>query len=210
MKSNFYLIVLLLISFAGNSQSYNKNAMGYAISGNDKIARKDYTRAIEDFSRAIKLDSGFKQAYENRGVAKFYLQDYNGAIQDYTKAIEIDPDDYSTYGRRGWAKFYLEDYTGAIEDLDRAVVGSKDKYRYFNFRGQAKVRLQDLDGAIADFSTVIGSLSADREQKSKALYWRGMIKIMVGQKDSGCLDLRKAGKSGFQDAGKAIYIYCSN
>ena len=209
MKRNFHLIILLLISFAGFSQPYNKNALGYTISGSDKVARKDYSGAVEDFSMAIKLDPNFKQAYENRGVAKFYLQDYNGAIQDYNRAIEIDPEEYSSFGRRGWAKFHLQDYTGAIEDLNRAVQGSKDKFRYLNFRGQAKIRLQDLEGAITDFSSVISALSSDREQKSKAQYWRGMIKISLGQIDSGCQDLKKAVKSGNEDAGKAVYIYCS-
>ena len=209
MKRYLYVIILLLISVDGKSQSYNINAIGYSLSGSDKVARKDYRRAIEDFSMAIKLDSGFKQAYENRGVAKFYLKDYNGAIQDYTRAIEMDPYEYSTFGRRGWAKFYLQDYVGAIADLNRAVQGSRDKYRYYNFRGQAKVRIQDFEGALADFSTVIKSLAADREQKTKALYWRGMIKISLGQNESGCQDLKKAVKSGYEDAGKAVYIYCS-
>ena len=205
----FSYMIILLISAAGYSQTYNKNALGYSISGSDKVARKDYSGAVEDFSMAIKLDPTFKQAYENRGVAKFYLQDYNGAILDYTRAIEIDPDEYSSFGRRGWAKFYLQDYSGAIEDLNRAVQGSKDKFRYLNFRGQAKVRLQDLEGAITDFSSVISALSSDREQKSKAQYWRGMIKISLGQIESGCQDLKKAVKSGNEDAGKAVYIYCS-
>ena len=88
----FSCMIILLISAAGYSQTYNKNALGYSISGSDKVARKDYSGAVEDFSMAIKLDPTFKQAYENRGVAKFYLQDYNGAILNYTRAIEIDPD----------------------------------------------------------------------------------------------------------------------
>ena len=114
-----------MITFEGYSQSYNKNARDYSISGSDKIARKEYAGAIVDFSGAIKLDSGFKQAYENRGVAKFYLQDYNGAIQDYTRAIEMDPDEYSTFGRRGWAKFYLQDYMGAIAGSEQSCTGQQ-------------------------------------------------------------------------------------
>jgi tetratricopeptide (TPR) repeat protein len=210
MRSNFYLILFFLTSLAGTGQPYNKNALGYALSGNDKIAKKDYAGAIEDYSRAIKLDSGFKQAYENRGVAKFYIQDFKGAIADYTRAIEIDPDEYSSFGRRGWAKFYLQDYTGAISDLDRAVQGSTDKYRYLNFRGQAKVRLQEYESALADFSAVIEAWAADREQKSKAFYWRGMLKIILGLKESGCQDLKKAARSGSEEAGMAIYTYCNN
>lgn len=210
MKRNFYLVVLLLISFEGYSQTFNKKAKEYFDNGCKKVSGKNYTGAVEDFSMTLKLDSGFKQAYENRGVAKFYLQDYSGAIEDYTKALEMDPNEYTTYGRRGWAKFYLHDYKGAIDDLDKAVQGSKDKYRYCNFRGEAKLRLRDYEGAIADFNLVIGSWASGKDQKSKAFYWRGMIKISLGQKESGCLDLRKAGKSGFPDAEKAIELYCNN
>ena len=208
MKRNFYLTAVLLISFAGYSQTYDKYAMGYFNSGCAKIIGKNYKGAIVDFSDAIKLDPGFKQAYENRGVAKFYLEDFMGAIYDYTKALEIDPNDYTTYGRRGWAKFYMNDYNAAIEDLDRAVEGSKDKDRYCNFRGEAKFRHGDPEGAIADFSLVIRSWSAPKEQKGKAYYWRGMIKISMGQKESGCLDLRNAGKSGYTQAYEVLKVYC--
>jgi tetratricopeptide (TPR) repeat protein len=210
MKRNFYLVVLLLVSFAGHSQTFNKKAKEYYDNGCNKVSSKNYTGAVEDFSMAIKLDSGFKQAYENRGVAKFYLQDISGAIEDYTKVLEMDPNEYTTYGRRGWAKFYLRDYKGAIEDLDRAVQGSNDKYRYCNFRGEAKFKLRDYEGAIADFTSVITSWSSEKDQKSKAFYWRGTIKIIMGQKESGCFDLRKAEKSGFSDAEKAIELYCNN
>jgi tetratricopeptide (TPR) repeat protein len=203
-------VILFLVSFAGYSQTYNKYAKEYSIDGSNKVSRKDYAGAVEDLTKAIMLDSAFKQAYENRGVAKFYLQDYKGSIDDYTKALEIDPNDYTTFGRRGWAKFYLHDYTGAITDLDKAVSGSKDKFRYCNFRGQAKFKLKDYDGAITDFSSVISSWSSDKEQKNKALYWRGVSKIITGQKESGCLDLKKAGKSGFPDAEAAMKLYCNN
>lgn len=209
MRRNVFLISVFLISFAGYSQTYNKNAKEFSIKGNDKISRKEYSGAIEDFSNAIKYDPGFKQAYENRGVARFYLQDFSGAIEDYTIALELDPNEYTTYGRRGWAKFYLNDYKGAVDDLDKAVQGSSDKYRYYNFRGEAKFRLKDFEGAIADFNIVIGSRAVGKEQKSKALFWRGMINISLGQKDIGCPDLKKAAKSGYPMAGEAVKINCN-
>ncbi len=201
-------MAVLLISSAGFSQTFSKNARDHFNKGNEKVSEKDYTGAAGEFTVAIKLDSTFKQAYENRGVARFYLLDYKGAIDDYTKALRIDPIDYDTYGRRGWARFYLHDYTGAVSDLDKAVQGGKDKYRYFNFRGEAKFRLKDFDGAIADFNAVIGSLTGGKGQKSKAYYWRGMIEISRGRKEAGCLDLKKAERSGFEKAAEAIELYC--
>ena len=208
MKKNLFVIGFILVSTGGYSQTFNKKAGEYYNKGIEKMARKNYTEAIAEFGNALRLDSLFKQAYENRGVAKFYLQDYTGAIADYTKALEMDPYEYTSYGRRGWAKFCLNDFKGAITDLDQAVKGSKDKYRYCNFRGQVKFRLRDYEGAIADFNSVIKS-PCGREQRSKAFYWRGMIKISMGQTDNGCQDLNKAVKLGYPLTDESVIEYCS-
>lgn len=208
MKRIFYLISVFMISFAVYSQTDNKKAMEDFFNGCDNVFRKNYLGAIADFSWAIKRDSGFLQAYENRGVAKFYIQDYRGAIADYTKALEINPNDYNTFGRRGWAKFYLQDCRGAIVDFTKAIEGSQDPAQYYNARGQAEYYLHDFQEAMADFNRVIKSWSGEKKQRSKAFYWRALVKIKLGQKDSGCLDLNKAGKLGYAEAFKVSEIYC--
>ena len=38
---------------------------------------------------------------------------------------------------------------------------------------------------------------------------RGIIKIILGQKNSGCLDLNKAGELGFAKAYEAIKKFCN-
>jgi len=190
------------------SQTDDKKAMEYYDNGIDNVFKKNYTLAIDYFSDAIKRDSGFIQAYENRGVAKYYLHDHRGAIADYNKALEINPYDYNTIGRRGWAKFSLQDYRGAIADFTKAIEGTRDEAQYYNIRGQAKYRLQDFEGAIADFSRVIKSWSGGKDQKSKAFFWRGLVKIDLGQKESGCLDLSKAASLGYAMAYELKDIYC--
>lgn len=197
-----------MMFFAGYSQTDNKKAMEDFFSGIDNVFRKNYLGAIADFSWAIKRDSGFLQAYENRGVAKFYLQDYRGAIADYTRALEINPNDYNTFGRRGWAKFYLQDCQGAITDFTKAIEGSLDAPQYYNARGQAKYYLHDYEGAMTDFNSVIKSWSVEKNQRCKAFYWRALVKIRLGQKDSGCLDLNRACKLGYAEAFKISEIYC--
>lgn len=208
MKRIFYLISVLLISFPGYCQTDDQMAKEYFNNGCDKVSRKNYKDAIADFSEAIKRTPGFKQAYENRGVAKYYLHDLIGANDDFTRALEIDPGDYNTYGRRGWAKFHLHDYEGAIADFTKAIKGGRDNFRYYNIRGQARYQLQDYEGAIADFNKVIKSWSSEKNQKSTAFYFRGLSEIDLGQKDSGCLDLSKAVKSGYTKAYDAIKKYC--
>ena len=194
--------------FAGYGQTNDKKAGEYYHIGNDKVSRKDYTGAIAGFSEAIKRDPGFIQAYENRGVAKFYLKDFTGAIADFTKALEINPDDYSTYSRRGWAKYNLQDYEGAVADFTKAIeskgLGASD---YYISRGRAKYRLRDYDGAIADFSKAI-SIPFSKRYRGEAYYWQGLAKINSGQKESGCSDLSKAGESGYGKASAAMKEYC--
>jgi tetratricopeptide (TPR) repeat protein len=208
IKKLFCLISILFIFFAGYCQTNDRKAILYCNKGCYEVFRKNYKEAIAEFSRAIKLDSNFIQAYENRGVAKFYLSDYKGAIDDYNKALEINPDDYNTYGRRGWAKFCLQDCRGAIADFTNAIEGCLDPAQYYNIRGQAKYYLQDYAGAIADFNKVIRFWSGEKDQRSKAFFWRGLVKFDIGQKDSGCLDLSKAGKLGYAKAYEIMGIYC--
>lgn len=176
--------------------------------GCDNISRNKYSEAIRNFSDALKISPGFLEAYENRGVAKYYLMDYKGAIEDYDKALGINPNDFNTYGRRGWAKYRLTDYNGAIADFTQAIRGADDKTQYYNIRGQAKYQLGDFEEAISDFDKVIITFSAGKYQKSMALYWRGMIKIELGRKESGCKDLKEASRLGLEQADLLIQVNC--
>ena len=208
MKEILYCISTLLISVAASGQTDDKRALDYYNNGCYLVARKNYIGAVANFTEAIKRDSDFIQAYENRGVAKYYLNDHKGAIADYNIALKINPDDYSTYGRRGWAKFCLQDYREAITDFNKAIKGKWDNAGYFNIRGQAKYRIQDYEGAIADFNKVIRSLSGGKDDRSKAFFWRGLVKIDLGQKESACLDFRESGKLGHAMANELLEIYC--
>jgi len=75
---------------------------------------------------------------------------------------------------------------------------------YFN-SGIAKNQLQDYRGAIQDFTKAIEL----NPNFTVAYFSRGIAKIGLAQKVSGCLDLSKAGEMGFALAYKAIKVYCN-
>jgi tetratricopeptide (TPR) repeat protein len=208
VKVIFFIIACLSLSLAGHSQTKDWTARKYYESGCEKIIRKDYQGAIGDLSRAIARDSNFIQAFENRGVAKFQLRDNRGAVEDYTYALKLNPYDYNTLGRRGWAEFYLQEYDKAIEDFSRAIEGGRNNTHYYNIRGQVKYAKKDFQGAIEDLTIVLKSWSGEKNQKRAAYYWRGMAEIKSGQKESGCLDLKKAEKLGYPEASEALQIFC--
>jgi len=64
----------------------------------------------------------------------------------------------------------------------------------------------DVIGALADYTKAI---EIDPNYRN-AYFDRGLAKLNLGQKDSGCLDLSKAGELGFgQQAYEAIKELCN-
>ncbi|HUX97642.1 MAG TPA: tetratricopeptide repeat protein [Bacteroidales bacterium] len=208
MKQLAIAVLLLSLFFSANSQTPGIRAKRYFYSGTEKISNRNYPEAIIDLSEAIRLNPAFLEAYENRGVAKYYINDFRGAIEDYNKALEINPNDFNTYGRRGWAEFSIRDYKGAVNDFTRAISGGNDNEKYYLVRGQAKHQLRDFNGALTDFEQVTNSIYSTRLQKSQAFYWSGIIKIDTGDKEGGCLDLQKARKLGLEEAGMVFNVNC--
>ena len=105
MKSALYLFLTLgsfLNALCQTSEDYfNK--------GLEKYRHRDYSGAIQDYSKAIEIDSNNATAYNNRGHTKYQLQDFTGAIEDYSRAIAINPKYSTAYKSRGDAKSQILD-----------------------------------------------------------------------------------------------------
>ncbi|MDA2919073.1 tetratricopeptide repeat protein [Desulfobacterota bacterium AH_259_B03_O07] len=71
--------------------------------------------------------------------------------------------------------------------------------------GSKKHRQGDYRGAIKDYTKAIEINPKDAE----VYYGRGLTKLYLGQKDSGCLDLSKAGELGYFKAYDFIKQYCN-
>ncbi|MCU0633035.1 MAG: tetratricopeptide repeat protein [Methanolinea sp.] len=59
--------------------------------GNTYASQYRWDAAIDAYTRAISLETGFARAYFNRGKAYAALKRYDEAIADYEKAIALDP-----------------------------------------------------------------------------------------------------------------------
>ncbi len=75
---------------------------------------------------------------------------------------------------------------------------------YFEI-GYEKFKQGDLKGAIQDYTKAIEL----NPQYAEVYHNRGLTKLYLGQKDSGCLDLSKAGELGYYEAYDAIKEYCN-
>jgi tetratricopeptide (TPR) repeat protein len=120
-------------------------------SGRAKQDRGDLDGAMDDYSKAIKMNPNYLYAYVHRGIVKHQKRDLKGAMADYNKAIEIAPDYNPAFYNRGVTKQAEGDIDGAMADYTKAIqLRPDDSYAYVA-RGSLRQYKGDQTGAAADF-----------------------------------------------------------
>lgn len=106
-------------------QSIGVNENANLSLSDDKKGKKseiivDYSSAIEDYTKAIKLDPNLIFAYYNRANIYAKSKQFDKAIADYGKAIKLDSRLKEAYYNRGLVYLYNNDKTSAYGDLSKA------------------------------------------------------------------------------------------
>ena len=155
--------------------------------GNQKGGSSDYHGAIEDYNKAIKLNSKYAKAFYKRGNAKCNIYSLKGAIEDYNQAIKLNLKDNIVYYYRGNAKYKLEDYRGAIKDYKEYIKITHNKRAYEEI-GFAKEQLGDYKGAIEAYNEAI----IDCPDWNNSYYDRGANKAIIGDYKGAIEDYNEA------------------
>jgi len=90
-------------------------------SGNDALSQKDYERAVELYSNAIRIDPYNAVYYCNRAAAYSFLGKDEEVVQDCQKSTELDSNYAKAYTRLGLAYFNLHDYSKSVEAYKKAL-----------------------------------------------------------------------------------------
>ncbi len=114
-----------------------------------------YQKAIDEFSKLIKLDPENADAYKNRGVSYMKQKKFDLAIKDFQKAGEIFPELKGLYSNLGVAWYYKKNYEKAVENYDIAIKMNPDNYvAYFN-RALCLAELDRTDQALEDLDKTL-------------------------------------------------------
>jgi tetratricopeptide (TPR) repeat protein len=129
--------------------------MAYHNRGFTWAKKKDFDRAIADFTRAIELDPKYTRAFNKRGCAWLEKKQYARAAADFTQAVAIDAKFARAYHNRGNAMARQKDYEKAIADYTQAIrldaydaLAFVDRSSSHHARGDDRRALADLTEAL--------------------------------------------------------------
>ncbi len=111
-----------------------------------------YNESIEDFDRAIEIDTQNAVAWSNKGAALASMGKYDDALEAFNKTIEIDPQHAGAWFNKGAALESLRRYNDSLEALDKAIkIDPQDSKAWYN-KGKVLLALNrtaDADEAFA-------------------------------------------------------------
>ncbi|MEX1083986.1 MAG: tetratricopeptide repeat protein, partial [Xanthobacteraceae bacterium] len=111
--------------------------------------KKEYDRAIEDYSQAIRLDPKYAAAFVNRGIAYERKGQYDRAIENYSQVIRLDPKNAFAFNNRCWARAILgRELREALADCDASLRLRPNDAATLDSRGFVHIKLGQFDPAI--------------------------------------------------------------
>ena len=119
----------------------------YIDQGLAKAEAGNHAGAIEDFSRAIKLNPSLPMAYLARAQSRVAKAEYRDAIKDYSRAIRLNNANAAAYLNRGQAHGMLKEYQAELDDSSQAIKIAPGYAEAYVNRGVAKTKLHDPDPA---------------------------------------------------------------
>jgi tetratricopeptide (TPR) repeat protein len=158
-----------------------KNPWLYQIRADAWTLTGEHERAIEDLTKAIRLEPGSEIGYFSRGAAYGMKGENEKAIADFTEAIRLNPNCIGAYFNRGMVHYLRGDFAQAVKDFGAAVRLNPKDSQALTSRGMAHSRVGDYENAIKDFAAALeldpqdgvtycyrGRLYADRGEYEKA------------------------------------------
>ncbi len=135
----------------------------YFLLGNAYKEQKNYTEAINQYGKIIKLkqdSDSLYQAYISRGTAYQAMGKMDKALEDFTRASEINDRPDPVYIHLVLGNFYnvRKEYGKAIEQYNKVISlkpNSNTLYQAYISRGTAYQTMGKMDKALEDFTRAL-------------------------------------------------------
>lgn len=125
-----------------------KEAEKLKVLGNQLMAQRQYTQALDAYNKAIDCSPEGLQShvyYSNRAAALCYLERYEEAERDSMKSLSLKPDYGKAHARLGLSRFFLDDFPGAIQAYTAALKYDPNNAASKSYLAKAKLKWDKQD-----------------------------------------------------------------
>jgi tetratricopeptide (TPR) repeat protein len=159
----------------------------------EPVFKNDLTRAIADYTEAIRLDPLSAAAFIRRGLAHFSQGDYDRTLADTDMALKLDPNlggemAYRVFRVRGLAFFHKGAFDHAIDSHAREIAFAPHYADGYLNRGAAHTAKKDYERALADFTDAIRV----EVYRPEGYIGRGDIHLLRGDADRALAEFDEA------------------
>jgi len=148
-------------------------------------------KKIHYFTKALELDQGLTEAYEQRGMLYYFQGKYTETIIDFQRVAELKPFDSGAGIMLGLAFTKLENYDEAISHFSRAIELNPQIASAYSHRSEAKLLKGMIDDAIQDATRAI-ELGGSERIIGKAYTTRSKAYRELGHIERADADFKKA------------------
>jgi len=204
---NIIILFFLLLVLESNGQS--SKILNLIARGDHFFDKKQYSKAVENYTRAKELDDLYIPIYVKLADALFWNEQKEAALDIIDQAITIDStctDAY--YLRSSFLRIWLFRYEESLLDINKAIQLDSLNCNLYLFRASL------WEHILSDKETISKNQQLDIEksilinpQYSHSYFYRGQIKLNFGDTIGGCIDIKKAIELGNDDA-KYFLRYC--
>jgi tetratricopeptide (TPR) repeat protein len=159
------------ISSIGNIKEKQKIAFAYNFRGLGYAEKGNYRQAIEDYNMALKIDSKYGEALNNRANTYGIIGQNDLALRDFAQIITINPKFADAYYNRGNLYLSISDLDKAINDFTEVIRIDPDMADAFNNRGVAFRLKGQYEKSFADFNQAL----IINSKLAEAYFNRGII-----------------------------------
>jgi tetratricopeptide (TPR) repeat protein len=179
-KYKFSCLLLIIFFAYFNDVKAQKTAAEYKDMGIKFYKEKQYSKAIEAFTKTIELDTTKSKtdALIYRGIAHDAMNNFGLAIEDFNMAQSIDSNDVFLYVERAKTFYNVRNHDGAIKDFLKVTElnpNSKDAEEAWRYLGKIKQADKDYRTAVNYYTRVLRFAPKDYE----TIYKRGECKFFL-------------------------------
>lgn len=144
--------------------------------------------AIDDYGKALALNSQYAEAHFNRAIAYQVTNNWPQALADLDAAVTLEPNDTDTLATRGVLLLRLARTGPASADFERALALNPRHAGALTGRAHLHARMHEWPAALAAYEQALQATP----QSADALFGRGLVLVWTGKAEQGEADMFRA------------------